>query len=91
MAEDYVEVFVFEKTAVTTTWPKAQWVPIVWPYLTGLAQVVLRMMPAADTLNYNRMKYAIMDHYEILEEPHWALFGLCATRQGTGPGLSSWN
>lgn len=74
--EDNVEAFLsaFETTAAVAAWPKAQWLQILGPYLTGPAQVVLCTMPAADALNHNWVKLAILDRYEVSEETHRTRF-----------------
>lgn len=75
-AEDDIEAFLFafEKTAVMAAWPRSQWVPIQGPYLTGPAQVVLHMMPTSNALNYDQVKDAILDRYEILKKTYRARF-----------------
>lgn len=74
MAEDDIEafLFVFEKIAVGAAWPQAQWVRIWGPYVIEPVQVVLQIMTVAGAMHYGKVKDAILDWYEVLEETHHA-------------------
>lgn len=75
MADD-VEMFLtsFETTVAVAAWHGAQWVALLGPYLTGPVQVVLWMMLAAEALDYEWVKTAILDRYEVSKENHRACF-----------------
>lgn len=60
----------YEKMVAVAAWLRAQWVPILGAYVTFPTQVVLRMMPVADALNYDQKEEDILDKYEVSEEPH---------------------
>lgn len=83
-SDDNIEAYIyaFEMTAATARWPPTQQVIILALYLTGLAQVVLKTIPAQEVSDYKRVKAAILDLYEVREETQWQIF---ATNQGTGP------
>lgn len=70
IVDDDVEAFLrtFEATAQVAGWPQTEWVIILGPYLTGLAQVLLKLLPLQDLNNYDRVKAAILDRYEIMPE-----------------------
>lgn len=69
-AEDDIEAFLhyFEATALAARWGKSQWVTILGPYLSGPAQVLLKTMPASEIGNYELVKAAILDRYEVTPE-----------------------
>lgn len=56
-----IEAFLYAFEAITTVarWPPAHWVTILGPYLTGPAQVVMKMMPTQDITDYAPVKVAI--------------------------------
>lgn len=47
-----------------------QWVTILGPYLTGPAQIVLKTLPPLELANYDQVKEAILDRYEVTPETH---------------------
>lgn len=55
------------------------------PYLTGTAQVDLKTMPAQNATNCNRVKAAILDHYEVMEETQRQCFHALCYRLGDRP------
>lgn len=66
-ADDNAEAFLhtFETTAMAAGWPRTQWVMILGPYLIGPAQVLLKTLSLAEVNNYDKVKAAILDRYEI--------------------------
>lgn len=70
MGEDNIEALVhaFKATAMAASWPHAQWVTILGPYLTGPAQIVLKTSPTTDLDDYIRVKVAVLDRYEVTPE-----------------------
>lgn len=85
--EDDIEAFLyaFEATAIAASWPKPQWVTILGPYLAGPSQVVLKTLPAADVGNYERVKAAILDHYEVTPETQRQRFRALRFKLGDRP------
>lgn len=75
-----VEAFLhsFEVTALAANWPRSRWVTILGPYLTGLAQVLLKTLLMQDMSDYEKVKAAILDQYEItLETQRQWFWPLC--------------
>lgn len=70
--EDDVEAFLktFERTAEMAKWPKEQWSFILGPYLTGEAQTALQALPKGEAADYDKLKAAILDWYEITPETY---------------------
>lgn len=68
-----------------TQWPRPQWVTILGPYLTGLPQVVLKMLPGQDVTDYNWVKAALVDCYETTEETQQQRFRVLRYKNGDRP------
>lgn len=71
-------MYAFEAMALVIEWPKPQWVTVLGPYLTGLAQVILKTLSPAELGNYDRVKAAILERYEVIPETqHQCFRALC--------------
>lgn len=59
--EDDIEAFLqaFEATALVAGWEKNQWATVFGPYL------LLKTLPVSEIPDYDRVKAAILDHYEV--------------------------
>lgn len=86
-SEDDIEAFLhaFETTTLAARWDKAQWVTILGPYLSGPAQVVLKTMPASESGNYESLKAAHLDHYEVTPETQRQWFQALRFKLGNRP------
>lgn len=68
---DDVEAFLeaFERAAEAAGWPKEQWAYMVGLYLSGEAMTALKALEKADVADYDKVKQAVLDRYEIT--PEW--------------------
>lgn len=87
--EDDVETYleVFERTAEMAQWPKAQWSYAIGPYLTGGALAAMRALTREQAADYDALKAAILDRYEITEETWRQKFRSRKWKPGERPRL----
>lgn len=85
--EDDVETsfHTFKATAVAAGWSRPQWVTILWPYLTGSAQIVLKALPTQDLNNYDHIKTSILDQYEVTHDTQRQKFRVLRFKVGDRP------
>ena len=60
----------FERVAVACQWPTTDWAVRLAPLLTGKARAAYVSMDHEDALEYEQLKAAILDKYDINQETH---------------------
>lgn len=85
--KDDVEAYLytFEATATAARWPPTRWVKILGPYLTGPAKIVLKTMPTKEATDCQRVKAAILDRYEVMDETKRQHFRALRYKPGNRP------
>lgn len=58
----------FERIAVACWWPTTDWAVILVPLLTGKARSAYVHMDIVESLNYQKVKTAILNKYDINSE-----------------------
>lgn len=71
-SEDDIENFIstFEWIATQQGWEKELWGPQLAGLLTGKARAAFTSLSVDDTADYDKIKYAIYQQYEVNEETH---------------------
>ena len=71
-SNDRVEHFIatFERIATQQGWPKEVWATQLAGLLTGKAMAAYAALPTEDALEYDRVKEAILQRYDINEESY---------------------
>ena len=60
----------FERVAITLEWPKQYWTLLLQCVLKGRAQEVYSVLPLEDSADYDKVKAAILDAYQLVPEAY---------------------
>ena len=60
----------FERVATTLKWPKNVWTLLLQCVLSGKAQRVYSSLPAEDSLDFDKVKAAVLGAYELVPEAY---------------------
>ncbi|XP_023182633.1 uncharacterized protein LOC111606305 [Xiphophorus maculatus] len=76
--EDDIEHFLitFERIASACRWPKTDWAFHLIPLLTGKARSAFVHMDVDLSMNYDQVKLAVLQKYDINSETYWQRFRL---------------
>jgi hypothetical protein len=73
----------FEKLAVSQNWPRAQWAAVLMPMLKGAKSLrALNRLRPEEVSDYDALKKAISEEYELVPEAYRNRFRSCVKRQG---------
>lgn len=73
----------FEKLAISQNWPRAQWAAVLTPTLKGAKSLrALNRLRPEQVSDYDALKKAIVDEYELVPEAYRNRFRSCVKRQG---------
>lgn len=73
----------FEKLASSQNWPRAQWAAVLTPLLKGAKPLrALNRLRPEQVSDYDVLKKAILDEYELVPEAYRNRFRTCVKRQG---------
>lgn len=75
----------FERLATAYCWPKENWAVILVPHLTGKARAAYVAMDPSHTMNYDRVREAILQKFEINEETYRRRFREPDVKPGETP------
>uniref|UniRef100_A0A3Q3GKU4 CCHC-type domain-containing protein n=1 Tax=Labrus bergylta TaxID=56723 RepID=A0A3Q3GKU4_9LABR len=75
----------FERLATAYRWPRAEWAVQLVPHLTGKARSAYVAMDVNDSVDYDKVKEAILAKYEINEEMYRQRFRDPETHPGETP------
>lgn len=75
----------FERIAQACRWPRQDWALHLLPLLSGKARAAYVAMDSDDALNYDNVKQAILDKFEINNETYRQCFRLYSAQKDETP------
>ena len=75
----------FERLARAYRWPREDWAVYIVPHLSGKARSAYVAMDINDSMDYARVREAILEKYEINEEVYRRRFREPDVRTGESP------
>lgn len=68
----------FERVAAKLKWPKEMWALLLQCNLIGKAQEICAALPIEDSLDYDKVKLAVLRAYELVPEAYRQKFRACS-------------